>query len=194
MVAGAEAAAAAVPAPDYRSSLDVSATRHNIVFTPSGRRGEFAAGTSVLHAARKLGVDLDSICGGRGICGRCQITAEGNGLTDLSRTERDYAERRNLEPGRRLGCAALIEGPCHIDVPPESQVHRPVVRKTLEERPVNVDPVIRLCYLEVPESDLGDSTGEAAKVSALLATDWQIDDARWQLVALQMLWLPSTNP
>ena len=49
-----------------------------VVFTPSGRRGRFEHGTTVLEAARRLGVDLDSVCGGRGICGRCQIeVAEG---------------------------------------------------------------------------------------------------------------------
>ena len=45
-----------------------------VVFTPSGRRGRFPVGTMVLQAARSLGVDIDSVCGGRGICGRCQIT------------------------------------------------------------------------------------------------------------------------
>ena len=44
-----------------------------IVFTPSGLTGEVDTGTTVLTAARQLGVDLDSVCGGRGICGRCQI-------------------------------------------------------------------------------------------------------------------------
>ncbi|MBA2638536.1 MAG: 2Fe-2S iron-sulfur cluster binding domain-containing protein, partial [Nocardioidaceae bacterium] len=43
----------------------------DIRFTPSGRRGSVAPGTTVLDAARALGVDLDSVCGGRGICGRC---------------------------------------------------------------------------------------------------------------------------
>ena len=45
-----------------------------IVFTPSGKRGRFPIGTPILQAAQKLGVDLDSICGGRGLCGRCQVT------------------------------------------------------------------------------------------------------------------------
>ncbi|MDH3597692.1 MAG: 2Fe-2S iron-sulfur cluster-binding protein, partial [Rhodospirillales bacterium] len=45
-----------------------------VVFTPSGRRGRFALGTPLLEAARSLGVDIDSVCGGRGLCGRCQIT------------------------------------------------------------------------------------------------------------------------
>ena len=49
-----------------------------VVFTPSGRRGSFPVNTPLLHAARVLGVDIDSVCGGRGLCGRCQITcAEG---------------------------------------------------------------------------------------------------------------------
>ena len=47
------------------------ATAH-VIFTPSGRRGRVRPGTTVLDAARSLGVDIDSVCGGRGICGRCQ--------------------------------------------------------------------------------------------------------------------------
>ena len=44
-----------------------------VVFTPSGHRGRFPLGTPVLEAARALGVDIDSVCGGRGLCGRCQV-------------------------------------------------------------------------------------------------------------------------
>ena len=50
------------------------ATDPMIIFTPSGKRGRFPVGTPVLQAARSLGVDLDSVCGGRGICSKCQIT------------------------------------------------------------------------------------------------------------------------
>ena len=42
-----------------------------VVFTPSGKRGHFEKGTSILQIARQLGVDLDSVCGGRGICSKC---------------------------------------------------------------------------------------------------------------------------
>jgi len=44
-----------------------------VVFTPSGKRGRFALGTPLLDIARQLGVDIDSVCGGRGICGRCKV-------------------------------------------------------------------------------------------------------------------------
>ncbi len=44
-----------------------------VVFTPSGKRGHFPVGTPILDAARSLGVYVESVCGGRGICGRCQV-------------------------------------------------------------------------------------------------------------------------
>ena len=50
-----------------------------VVFTQSGKRGYFPVGTPVLQAAQSLGVDIDSVCGGRGLCGRCQVVhATGN--------------------------------------------------------------------------------------------------------------------
>ena len=48
-----------------------------VVFTPSGKRGRFPIGTPLLQAARTLGVDIDSVCGGRAICGRCQVLVSG---------------------------------------------------------------------------------------------------------------------
>jgi len=115
---------------------------HRIVFTPSGKRGDFAEGTSVLEAARALGVDVDSVCGGRGICGRCQVlVAEGDfakhgiqstadHLTEWNSVEERYTSKRGaLGEHRRLGCQAKLCGDIVIDVPPESQVHRQVVRK-----------------------------------------------------------------
>src|SRR5215475_11842114 len=74
-----------------------------IVFMPSGRRGRFPLGTPVLQAARQLGVDIDSVCGGRAICGRCQVVVmEGEfakhgvsstaaHLSPFSEAEKSYA-------------------------------------------------------------------------------------------------------
>ena len=126
---------------------------HRVVFTPSGKRGKFAEGASLLEAARALGVDLDSVCGGRGICGRCQVdVAEGDfakhaihssvdHVTQWGEVEARYASKRGpFAAGRRLGCQARICGDLVIDVPPESQVHRQVVRKRAETEHNNRSP------------------------------------------------------
>ncbi len=130
-------------------------------FTPAGRRGSFPRGTTVLEAARSLGVDLDSVCGGRGICGRCQVevgsrpgvAADPGRLSPPGDTETGYAGRRPLRAGRRLGCSARILDDLVVDVPETSQVHRQVVRKDAGRPDVPVDPMLALRYVEVTGAD-----------------------------------------
>ena len=140
---------------------------HRVVFTPSGLEGKVADGTTVLEAARALGADLDTVCGGRGICGRCQVTpsvgrfakwaidAAPGALGPPAAIEVDYHGNRPLDDGNRLGCAARIVGDVVVDVPAASQVHRQVVRKDLDLAPIVVDPSFRLYYVEVPAARLG---------------------------------------
>lgn len=152
-----------------------------VVFTPSGQRGHVPRGTTVLEAARRLGVDLDSVCGGRGICSKCQITPSfgdfskhgvsvaQDALGPWNAVEARYDEKRGLKPGRRLGCQATIEGDVVIDVPPESQVHAQVVRKAADTRAIPLDPVVRLVAVEVAEPDMHDPSGDAERLAAALA-------------------------
>jgi len=159
---------------------------HMVVFTPSGRRGRFADGTTVLEAARRLGVDIDSVCGGRGICGRCQvevsegehakhgIVSRATHLTPVSAVERAYARQRTLRAGRRLGCTASLTGDVVIDVPPESQVYRQVVRKEADAHPIEVDPVVRLHTVEVARPDLAGATSDLTRLREALEREWSL--------------------
>ena len=147
-----------------------------VIFTPSGRRGRVPAGTTVLDAARSLGVDIDSVCGGRGICGRCAVTpAFGSFPSTASRptrrtsatageVEAAYRAEHGLAADRRLSCTAQLLGDCVIDVPPESQVHRQVVRKDLDARPFELDPVVRLHTVDVAPPDLATPTGDLGRL------------------------------
>ncbi|PTX02289.1 ASKHA domain-containing protein [Pararhodobacter aggregans] len=157
-----------------------------VIFTPSGKRGRFATGTPVLTAARQLGVDLDSVCGGRGICSKCQVspgvgafpkhgvTVAPDALSDWNAVEQRYKDKRGMIDGRRLGCQAKIMGDVVIDVPPESQLHRQVVRKAASARAVAMDPATRLFYVEVAEPDMHEPSGDLERLAAALAEQWQI--------------------
>ncbi|MEP4148667.1 MAG: ASKHA domain-containing protein [Halioglobus sp.] len=158
-----------------------------VVFTPSGRRGSFAVGTPLLNAARTLGVDIDSVCGGRGLCGRCQILcAEGEfpkhqilsspeALSPLTETEKHYSERKKqLAPGRRLSCHTLLLEDVVIDVPPESQVHRQVVRKDAEYRDISLDASVRLYSVEVTEADMHHPKGDVQRLLQALEDEWDL--------------------
>jgi uncharacterized 2Fe-2S/4Fe-4S cluster protein (DUF4445 family) len=159
-----------------------------VVFTPSGRRGRFEHGTTLLDAARRLGVDLDSVCGGRGICGRCQIevsegehakhgilSAAGH-LTPAGEVEARYAAERGLGEGRRLGCTAAVAGDLVVDVPPESQLYRQVVRKEADAHPIEIDPVVRLYYVEVERAELGGSSGDLRRLRDALEKEWDLSE------------------
>lgn len=158
-----------------------------LVFTPSGKRGRFPLGTPVLAAARSLGVDIDSVCGGRGLCGRCQVTvSEGafakHGLTSrldhlsaAGEVEARYAERRALKPGRRLSCQSTLQGDLVVDVPPESQVHKQLVRKRAEARAIELDPAIRLHYVVVDPPDMSSPSGDLERLLAALRLQWGIE-------------------
>jgi uncharacterized 2Fe-2S/4Fe-4S cluster protein (DUF4445 family) len=172
---------------------------HRIVFTPSGLNGTVEHGTSVLDAARRLGVDLDTVCGGRGICGRCQvvpgagsfpkwgITATTDALGAPVATEVEYRGRRPLDAGHRLGCAATVCGDVVIDVPPESQVHRQVVRKELDLPPTTVDPSFTLWYVEVATPELGDDASLADLVRDAVSDQHDRTPPYVPLAALSML-------
>ena len=171
-----------------------------VVFTPSGKRGSFPIGTSVLQAARELGVDLDSVCGGRGLCGRCQILApEGEFSKHNIVSARDHlSESTSVEAryqrihgefakGRRLGCQALVKGDLIIDVPSDSQVHKQVIRKALDHANITVNPAVRLYVVDVQEPDMHDPSGDLRRLKKALENEWQLANLRAGLPLLKVV-------
>ena len=170
-----------------KDTVDSTDNMVKVVFTPSGRRGSFPVNTPLLHAARVLGVDIDSVCGGRGLCGRCQIIcAEGSfakqqidsnssHLSPVCATEIKYGERKTpLANGRRLSCHTLLLDDVVIDVPPESQVHRQIVRKDAEYRDISLDPATRLYYVQVDEADMHVPKGDLQRLIEALEQAWEL--------------------
>jgi uncharacterized 2Fe-2S/4Fe-4S cluster protein (DUF4445 family) len=170
-----------------------------VVFTPSGKRGRFPVGTPLLQAARALGVDIDSVCGGRGLCGRCQVLiAEGEfakhgvrsgaaSVTPLGDAELRYASKQELKPGHRLSCSTRVAGDVVVDVPSASQVHRQVVRKDADVRDIKLNPVIRLHYVEVQEPDMRDPSGDLRRLLNALEFEWRLTGLSCDMTVLRAL-------
>ena len=159
-----------------------------VFFAPSGKQALVDENKTVLEVARSIGVDIDSVCGGRAMCGRCQVeVSEGEfakfgilskpeNLSERNDTETRYAIKRKLSSTRRLSCQAKILSDVVIDVPPESQVHRQVVRKALDDREVRIDPVVNLYFLEVREPDMHDPSGDFQRLIEALQNQWGFDN------------------
>jgi uncharacterized 2Fe-2S/4Fe-4S cluster protein (DUF4445 family) len=131
----------------------------------------------VLDAARQLGVHVESVCGGRGICGRCQvdvqegvfakhgITSSNEHISPFGGNEVRYAEKRDLKAGRRLSCSAKILGDLVIDIPQDAVVNAQVVRKDSDGRVIERNPAIHMCYVEVEEPDMHKPLGDLDRLT-----------------------------
>src|SRR5690606_27501783 len=115
------------PSPDPKDPL--------VLFMPSGKRGRFPVGTNVLEAARQLGVYVESVCGGRATCGRCQVEVQEGSvakhgivsscdhISAKGPKEERYGQVRGLPEGRRLSCSATVQGDLVVDVPQDTVIN-----------------------------------------------------------------------
>ena len=121
------------------------------------------------------------------MCGRCQVlVSEGEFakhgisssqtcLTDVSEAEKKYADWKGLKAGRRLSCNARLVKDVIIDVPPESQVHRQIVRKRAEARNIEIDPVVKSYYIEVAKPDIHHPSGDFQRLEDALKREWGVE-------------------
>ena len=155
-----------------------------VLFMPSGKRGRFPVGTAVLDAARQLGVYVESVCGGRATCGRCQIEVqEGNfakhqivssnrHISPKGPKEERYERVRGLPERRRLSCSAQILGDLVVDVPQDTVVNAQVVRKAASDRVIERNAAVQLCYVEVDEPDMHKPLGDLDRLKVALEREW----------------------
>ena len=171
---------------------------HQVIFMPSGRRGQIEAGTTVLEASRQLGVQVESICGGRMTCQKCRVCVEeGNfpkhGIIsdsrNLSATSNEEASflQKLKSPDMRLSCQATIEGDILLFVPEESRGQKQVIRKSATNRVIDVNPAIRKVYVEVDKAELGEHRGDWGRLQEALADQWQLQNLTIDLRVLQKL-------
>ena len=157
-----------------------------IVFTPSGIRGNVKKGTTILEAAQKLSVDLNSICGARGRCSKCQveltfgefnklnIRSKETSVSERNETELIYRTKFHLSEERRLGCQTKILGDLVVDVPEESQIHKQIIKKETNLRDFSLNTSVKAFYVQVSEPQLDSLESDFERLKISLKDDWNI--------------------
>lgn len=149
--------------------------KHQVAFQPSGRRGEFEGGTTLLDAAQSLGVDIRSECGGKGTCGKCRVVVtEGRGALKPPTDFESVILGRRLDAGYRLACRTSLAAPLHVMVPQESQVERTIVLTGAEAHPLELDPVVKKYHLAIEPPDLADPLGDSERLFLALEETYDV--------------------
>jgi uncharacterized 2Fe-2S/4Fe-4S cluster protein (DUF4445 family) len=160
--------------------------KHTVVFQPSGVRGKVKDGATILNAARELGAGLESVCGGKGTCGKCKIKIEEGyfaayGITSaLSSIETIKAAPEKLigwaqqKQGYRLACQSRIHGDVVVFVPEESRKGQQVVRKEANNKKIKLNPAVRKYYVELINATLHDPLGDFERLQNALESEYQL--------------------
>lgn len=169
-----------------------------MIFMPSGRRGRVPAGKTLLEAARQVGVEIESICGGRLTCNKCLVEIEEGEFQKHGIVSR----RANVEPPRederellngiaasgcRFSCVAKVQADVLVFVPEESRAHKQIIRKSAGVRTIDVAPAVRQVYVEVEEARLGEHSGDWGRLQQALADQWQVEVTAIDLPVLRRL-------
>lgn len=164
-----------------------AAESFEVCFLPAGLRGTVPRGTPLRDAARILGLEIESLCGGRASCGKCQVRVLENEATEddlhsLAAHVSDLcdAERRARAAGRlgdqeRFSCQACVEGELVIYVPETSRVGRPIVRKRAGERECALAPAIHKYFVEIELASVGESRGDWDRLQEELCIRFGLD-------------------
>lgn len=165
---------------------------------PAGRRGRVPRGTSILEAARQVGVEIESICNGRLTCNKCKVHIEegsfekhgimsaADHVSPPSAEEVEFLKRLGAEE-QRLSCVACVQDDVLVTVPEESQARKQIIRKSATERAIEVRPAVRQVFVEAEPASLDDDRGDWERLKAGLADTWDLHDLEIDHFALRNL-------
>jgi uncharacterized 2Fe-2S/4Fe-4S cluster protein (DUF4445 family) len=162
--------------------------QYTVVFQPSGVRGKVKDGDTILEAARQLGAGLESICGGKGSCGKCKIRIDEGYFpkyslnSEIASTETEgqvsekFLSRTQMRQGYRLACQTRVHGDIVVFIPEESRKGQQVVRKEATRRKITLRPAVKKYYVELKPATLKDPLGDLERVKDELGKKYRLKD------------------
>ena len=153
-----------------------------VTFEPQGRSVFVLPGTKLLEVAGRVGMTIETPCGGAGVCGKCRVQVTG-GACEPSEADRNAFSQEQLREGWRLACQTAVRQDTLVHVPQGSlfgnqqQIFVQAQAGAAEE----VLPAVRKVYVELPEPTLGDH------VADLMRLERQVGPVKADLALLQKL-------
>lgn len=143
---------------------------HKIRFLPQDITVEVNEGEKILEGAFRGGVILNSICGGKGTCGKCKVIVQG--LHEMEKGKEFFSDDEWLA-GYRLACQTRVQGNLEVFVPEEIKIaqHQILMSYTIEKLG-RLSPLTSTRYLELKPPSLDDNIGDLERIARhLLSSD-----------------------
>jgi len=95
--------------------------RYKVTFLPDQKEIEVEEGVSLLEASGRVGVYVNSLCGGEGICGKCRVQVT-RGKAQADARSLAFFSREELQQGYVLACQTPVTDNLEVVIPPESRL------------------------------------------------------------------------
>ena len=170
-----------------------------VIFQPSGRRGEVPKGTTIIEASRKLGVDIEALCGEKKVCGKCVVRIEDgffekygihsspSHVSPWQEEEGKFITRENRDKGFRLGCVSKIQDDILVFVPEESRAGKQVVSKQARDIHIDHHPAVKLYHVQTQKPTFEEPTGDFERICKVLEETHGLKNLRIDIEALRQL-------
>ncbi len=149
---------------------------HKVVFNPFGVVVAVDAGATLLDAAGKAHIALDSPCGGDGICGRCKlIVKSGQVAADIT----GLLTRDEIREGYVLACQTYVQGDLVVDIPEKTRARERITidkdaqrfraqHPGVEARQFALDPLVSKVFLKLAKPTLQDNLSDCQRLQTLI--------------------------
>lgn len=149
----------------------------SIRFLPTGKEVRVPEGTSLWKAASDADVWVDSICGGKGVCGKCRARVLEGDAGMPSDAEKKFLSRENIEEGRILLCQRVVLGDLLIEVEPAAEESADFVasKGDFPSFTLEPDPYVTKTYHELSPPTLHDQAADLERVLSKLPCETWVD-------------------
>lgn len=131
-----------------------------VKFEPLNLQIECTHGALLSEVAREARVHLISVCGGKGVCGKCKIKVTTGEVSPLTGAEREHLSKEEIADGSRLACQVRVLDNIAVYVPPESLSIPQKLHLAGEEVEVAFEPVVQECIAALKPAVLGDTRSD----------------------------------
>ena len=159
----------------------------NIDFEPVGRRGECQRNESILTCARRLGVGISSICGGKGTCHSCQVQILSGTASKPTPSEREAFTSQELKEGWRLACQTYPRTNVKLNVPAESMTTPQRLQVEGLEITVRPEPPVQAYRLQLAAPSLAAPQADADRLLQALNQQHKLHCAKVDIDVLRIL-------
>ena len=177
--------------------------KYSVTFLPDNKTVEVESESTLLHAAEQAGIIINSLCGGDGLCGECQLqVVSGKAQAEINAIA--FFSKYEIEHGYVLACRTKVEDNLTVMIPPKSRAEQEqillvgatitysepeklVLHRRSCEPAFAFDPLVKKVYMELPAPTMEDNISDIDRITRELNKVSHYDHFEISLPCLQNL-------